>query len=182
MNERERVVSTTITHPRHIELNAKCQGVAIIVVNRENEVLLAQQQYDDLPYGRVQGQWNIITETREEGEFVRGTVWRAIQEELGCTPDDFSVLGGTYKETNNTYNKYLGYRYFYRCIALVYTAHPGTDPNALFHSHDGEIVQFAWVPFHQLNQYDIEYGARLVLDDYREELDKLWSHFHKCEI
>ena len=95
MNEREIVVSTTITHPRFIEHNPQCQGVAIIVVNRKNDVLLVQQRYDDLQYGRIRGQWNIITETREEGELVRGTVWRAIQEELGSTPDDFSVLRGT---------------------------------------------------------------------------------------
>lgn len=166
MNEQATVLSSTVTHPRRIKHHPQSQGVAIIVVNSVQEVLLAQQRNADLTYERRAGQWNIITETREEHELVRSTVWRAIVEELGQPRNNFSVMAGTYRETNERYRAQVGYQYTFRCIMLSYTEDSFIDPNTLFHSHDGELAQFAWVPYDRLDRYDIEFGARLVLNDY----------------
>jgi 8-oxo-dGTP pyrophosphatase MutT (NUDIX family) len=158
------ILSASITHPER--LGHTRQGIALLIFNARHEILLVQQAHDDNAYDRRAGQWNIVTETREPGEYVKETARRAIVEELGSSLSQFYVIDGSYRETNGIYRSRVGYDFHFRCAELIYRGDPTVDPNQVFHSHDNEITHYAWVSPHTLRDYDIETGARLVLAAY----------------
>jgi len=155
---------TTPSRPEFLSLN---QGVALVIINRRAEVLLGQQSTADCQYGRRADQWNIFTETREiEEKGIKTTVRRGVTEELGVDFDDFTPVPGSYRETNGVYVQLTGFPFLFRCIVLQYNGDETLDPNKIFRSQDGEISGYHWVNPVNFHLYDIELGARLVLNYY----------------
>ncbi len=105
-----------------------------------------------------------MTGTREEGELVRGTVRRELPQELGVSHTLFRSISGTYRETNETYVELMGYTYKYRCICMLFNGNQEFSPTEEISSH-------IWSPPKKLDQFDIEFGARLVIDYYVQLLD-----------
>ena len=161
------LVDRQVTHPLRHELSSFEQGVALVIVNRNGELLLGKEAVEDPLYGRRAGQWNIITETREPGERMKATVLRALGEELGVDLSLFSVVSGSYRETNHNYVQHMGYLYKYRCICLLFLGNPDLPAQNYFSSAQAEILFHQWVDVSRLPSFDIEYGARLVIDLYQ---------------
>ncbi|HUD19527.1 MAG TPA: hypothetical protein VMR81_03730 [Patescibacteria group bacterium] len=67
-SERFHILEPCITSPFREEFTSCYQGVAILIFNRNGDILLVQENHDDERYGRKKGHWNILTETRELNE------------------------------------------------------------------------------------------------------------------
>ena len=169
MKEKE-ILSKGITSPNRQEFERQNQGIGLVIFNENDEILLGRQNHAEPLYGRNEGDWNIITETLEDGELIKGTVFRAIDEEMSVEPEEFydlfEIIPGTYRETNGIYDSRIPYTFKLRCIALRYKS----DSNREFYSRDGEIEEFRWVPLEKLDRYKIEEGARWVIDYYQRLL------------
>ncbi|MCL4360044.1 NUDIX hydrolase [Patescibacteria group bacterium] len=140
------------------------QGIALLIFNDRGGILLSRQSEADEQYGRRAGQWNIVTETREAHELLKTTVIRALLEELGQPYEDFRVIPLTYRESDpDTYRRKWDYAYKYRCVCLEHTG--GTDASS-FRSCDGETTESRWVYPDELSGFEIEDGARFLIDYY----------------
>lgn len=164
------VLEPHITHPHRPEYSTYGQGVAILIFNSKGEILLGKEAHEDTVYGRKRGQFNILTETRESGELVKGTVRRALHEELGSDLWHFQIINGSYRETTQYYVTQIGYPYKYRCICLMYDGDPSIRASVLFHSQEDEIALHEWVPLDGIRVFDIEEGAKMVIDYYTKQL------------
>jgi hypothetical protein len=160
------LLESRITHPYLPEYSLYGQGVALLIFNTNGDVLLGKELQEDRKYKRRQGQYNIVTETREPGELVKATVKRALREELGSDFTFFQVVEGSYRETTQYYVTKMGYPYKYRCVCLVYDGNPSVPASDIFHSQYDEIALHEWVPLDTMGIFDIEDGARMVIDYY----------------
>lgn len=160
------ILHNNVTNPSSGEFINKGQGVALVIFNTEGEMLLLNQSDCDDTYGRTVGQWNILTETREEGEYVEDTMKRGILEELGKELKEFWVLPDTYRETNGIYEEIMGYPFIFRCLCLLYTGDPRISASEKFHSKTGEIQSYQWVSWDSLHEQPMEIGAYLVVEYY----------------
>lgn len=162
------ILHRSVSHPHRVEFKEFGQGVAVVIFNQRREILLLQEKGKDDAYGRRAGQWNILTETREPGELVKTTVVRGLWEELGKSYEEFVAMSGTYRETNATYLENFDYKYKYRCICLLFTGDPDSLEGTNFYSPTNEISRCQWVASDDLNQFDIEDGALLVIEYYQK--------------
>ena len=164
------ILSKRITSPNNGEFERNRQGIALLILNGKDEILLGRQNHAEPEFGRNEGDWNIITETTEPNERFRGTVYRALFEEMRIEPEEFSdlfeVVPGTYRESNGVYLEKLSYPFKFRCVALHYKG--GLERK--FRSRDGEMSEFRWVALSEINNYHIEDGALWVIDYYQELL------------
>jgi ADP-ribose pyrophosphatase YjhB (NUDIX family) len=169
------ILDRKITRPdREPEFGPPDQGLALLIFNRNGEILLGKENGDDERFGRRDGQWNILTETREPGETIKHTLDRALREELGADYYPlFRVIGGSYRETNTDYVRMMGYDYTYRCLCLAYRG-PDIPADDLFRSPGGEILKHEWVPYADLGKFDLEDCARMVIDYYIESIPPLF--------
>ncbi len=165
--ERSHILEPRITSPFRNEYNLYEQGVALLIFNRAGKILLVKETHDDPRYGRTVGQWNIVTETRQFGERVKPNIQRAIDEELGMDYSLFMIIPRSYRETNGIYNREMGYRYKYRCVCFVYEGDPDRPAHEVFHCNSGEIAGYQWVAPDALDLYNIEPGARKVIEYYK---------------
>ena len=155
-----------ITSPNRQELLHAPHGVAIVIFNTKGQVLLGKENHVD-KY-RPRKLWNITTETWDPtiDKRIKGPVARAIKQELGVGMEMFEVILGSYRETNEIYVETVGYEYTYRCVCLRYNG----PENQLFHSQDpSEIREHRWFDRNKLPK-SIEFGARLVIEEYRKLL------------
>lgn len=144
-------------------------GVAIIVLDRHNHILLAQKYDHDAEFGRQPEQWNVLMETAHPRERPDETVWRGIREELGKLPGDFCFIPDSYLRTTHAYYRHIGYAFPLDCFAVRFTGEDG-NPNTIFCSHDDEIRAYSWTDPGQLPQYDLETGTRILLAQYQQRL------------
>jgi hypothetical protein len=168
--ERSHILEPRISSPFRKEFNSYGQGVALLIFNWDGDILLAQEAYDDVLYGRLKGQMNLITETQKPGERVKPNIIRAMGEELGRNYSQFILIPNTYRETNGIYMEHMGYRYKYRCASFIYKGNPGIPANKVFYCDSGEISDFQWVKVNELDCYNIEPGALLVIEYYKDLL------------
>jgi hypothetical protein len=168
--ERSHILEPRISSPHSKEFTSYGQGVALLIFNKNVNILLVQEAYDDPPYGRIKGQMNLITETQKHQERVKQNIIRAMSEELGSNYSQFILIPHSYRETNGLYIEHMGYRYKYRCASFIYKGNPGIPANKVFHCESGEISDFLWVKLNELDRYDIEPGARLVIEYYTDLL------------
>lgn len=127
---------------------------------------MVQEGHADEQYGRERGQWNIITETREAEELgVKSTVMRGLKEETAKNWELFSVIAGSYRETNGIYIKTMGYSYKYRCCAVLFLGDPDIPANKSFQK-SSEILDFRWGDWDKLDSNNLEEGARLLVEFY----------------
>jgi hypothetical protein len=169
-HERFHILEPRITSPLQKESEYVDQGVALIIINTAGKLLLVEEAFDDPPYGRFAGQKNIITETREPGERIKPNIERAIAEELGSNYSQFTIIEGSYRETNGLYTQRMGYRYKYRCVCFMYNGNPDVPANEQFRCDSGEISDFQWISPDDIDEFDIEPGARLVIEYYKNYL------------
>lgn len=164
------ILSKRITSPNIVEFERQRQGIALVIFNEQKQILLGRQNHAKPEFGRNEGDWNIITETTEPNERFKGTVSRALFEELGIESEEFNdlfeVVAGTYRETNGVYLARLDYSFKIRCIALRYKG----DLGRKFRSRDGEMSEFRWAASSEINNYHIEDGALWVIDYYQKLL------------
>lgn len=160
------ILHSRISHPNRPEYASYEQGVAVIIFNRRGEVLLGQETQEDKKYGRAKDQLNIFTETGEPGERIKATVERGLREELGSDIARFRVIDGSYRETNEAYVARMGYEYKYRCICLLWPEDPDIPAHVSFLAPPEEIKSHRWVHPTDLDMFDVEEGARLVIAYY----------------
>lgn len=165
--ERFDILEPRITSPFSEDYEFYEQGVALLIFNRSGQILLVKEAHNDTAYQRVSGQWNIVTETRNTAERVKHNIRRAIEEELASDYSQFIIIPGSYRETNGPYTECMGYLYKYRCVCLIYEGGPDKPANDVFHCDSGEILDYEWVILDDLDAYNIELGARKVIEYYR---------------
>lgn len=163
------ILSRIITHPDKAGKEIPNQGVALVVLNLNNQFLLVQPAHPHLEFGQADGIWNIITGTKMPGELVRSTVIRELWEETGHEWNMFKFIDGSYRETNGIYLNAIGYTFKFRCGQIRFLGDPDRDPNELMTSLDGENKQFMWGDWNKLSEYPLERGADLVLEFYGKE-------------
>ncbi len=164
------ILQTRITHPDRAEFAHHEQGVALIIVNTQGQILLGKELHADPAYDRRAGQWNIITETREQGELLKSTILRALAEELGTNLTQFQILPGSYRETNGAYIECMGYSYKYRSAVLRIT-----DDSIHFKSSLDEIAGHKWFLLDELQDIDIEEGAMRLIQEYHAAFPGLFE-------
>lgn len=130
-------------HHPNFQIEPYRSGAAVIVVlNTKGQVLLLEEKKGDEEFGRVRGQFNLVTETRREGQTMKGNMQAALLEELGENNlQQLRIIRGTYREADfGPYGKTPSRA---QLIVLRYLGNPDTLP---FHPlNKNEIGVYRWV-------------------------------------
>jgi hypothetical protein len=164
------IFQTRVTSPCKEVVSNYPHGVAVIILNTDNEVLLGVENHAEEHRLEVPI-WNILTETWKPDQDVgiKKPLIRALREELSAPMEWFSYIPGTYRETSGAYVITMGYDYKYRCVCLRFVGDPGIPAETLFHAIDGEILTHHWFSLSNLPG-TLEVGAKLLINEYRELL------------
>lgn len=156
--------NTLSSQERVAELYTK-HGVVVFVFDPKGNILVMREKSEGESTGKYPGDYSVVCETTEPGEFASSTVIRGIKEELGVVEeqqaDIFSI---------NPENCYLGETVFIEgVLARVFVLHSNDShvftPSSEF-SDEVEVV--GWHTPDEISDLKLRTGVRNVLKDITE--------------
>ena len=137
-------------------------GVVVFIFNPNGNVLVTQETMSRESTGKSVGDYGVLCETTEPGEFVATTVVRGVSEELGVEEIQQAAMF-----TFNPENCYLGETMFIEgVLARVFVLHANESydfrPNQEF---SDEIEIAGWFNLQELSDLQLRPGVKNVLED-----------------
>jgi isopentenyldiphosphate isomerase len=156
--------NTLSSQERVVELYKK-HGVVVFVFDPEGNVLVTREKLEGQSTGKSPGDYSVVCETTEPGEFTSSTVIRGIEEELGVVEekqaDIFSI---------NPENCYLGESIFIEgVLARVFVLHSNGSYRFTSSSEfSDEVEVVGWHTPDEIPDLKLRTGVKNVLKDISE--------------
>ena len=157
-------LESSATRPYNPEIATMPHGIAAVVINVRNEVLLGLEAQGD--QFRKRFQWNIQTETIDplvDYDVTSATV-RLFREELSAPITHFSRYQKSNRELIEWYTE-MGIKFTFSCACYLYEGKMENAARLFRPQSRKEIITHKWFPLTQLPKR-CETFARLVIAEY----------------